>query len=203
MFKLACKIPEKVTVACSGGVDSMVLLHFALAGRREVVVAHFNHGTPHADAAQELVEAYAHDNRLELKVDTVSSSKPPGESPEKFWRDERYSFFRGLPKPILTAHHLNDTAEWWLMSALRGRAGLIPVSRNDGDIKRPLLFSTKAQIIEYATKHNVPYVSDPTNAHTSLPRGIVRNEIMDLAIKANPGFLTTIRNLYRDHRGLM
>ena len=200
MFKLACKIPDKVTVACSGGVDSMVLLHFVHAGRRDITVAHFNHGTPYGHDAQALVEAYTNNNNLKLKIGKISSVKPDGESPEKFWRDERYSFFKGLPKPILTAHHLNDTAEWWLMSALRGRSGLIPVSRNNGDINRPLLFSTKAQIIEYATRHAVPFVSDPTNMHTSLPRGIVRNEIMDLALKANPGFLTTVRNLYRDRK---
>ena len=53
MIKLACKIPKKVVLACSGGRDSMSALEFLVKGRRDVTVAYFNHGTDHGDDAQD------------------------------------------------------------------------------------------------------------------------------------------------------
>ena len=55
MPKLACKIPVKVALACSGGRDSMSALDFLLRGKREVKLVHFNHGTPGSLEAEAFV----------------------------------------------------------------------------------------------------------------------------------------------------
>ena len=58
MIKLACKIPKKVVLACSGGRDSMSALEFLIRGRREVTVAYFNHATSHGDAAETFLKTF-------------------------------------------------------------------------------------------------------------------------------------------------
>ena len=56
MIRILGKIPKNVTVACSGGVDSMAVVNFLLEGRRNVNLAYFNHDTQHSRKAQEFVE---------------------------------------------------------------------------------------------------------------------------------------------------
>ena len=67
MPKLACKIPEKVALACSGGADSMSALSFLLKGKREVVLLHFNHGTKGSDIAEDFVLRIAEQSKLNLR----------------------------------------------------------------------------------------------------------------------------------------
>ena len=66
MIRIIKKIPSQVTVACSGGLDSMVVTHFLLQGRRKVRLAYFNHDTSHSTNAQKFVENYAETNNLDL-----------------------------------------------------------------------------------------------------------------------------------------
>ena len=56
MIRIINKIPKKVTVACSGGIDSMVFTEFLRAGRRRVKLAFFNHDTKHSNDAQKFLE---------------------------------------------------------------------------------------------------------------------------------------------------
>ena len=89
MIRIIGKIPPSVTVACSGGIDSMVFVHFLLKGRRKVRLAYFNHDTQHSHKAQEFVEKYAKAEKLDLFIGRVQGRKGK-RSLEEFWRDERY-----------------------------------------------------------------------------------------------------------------
>ena len=91
MIRIIGKIPSNVVVACSGGIDSMVVTNFLLQGRRKVKLAYFNHDTSHSRQAQEFVEDYANRNNLDLFLGRVQGTKGK-RSMEEFWRDERYSF---------------------------------------------------------------------------------------------------------------
>ena len=51
MINILGSIPKKVTVACSGGPDSMAVLDFLVKGKKDITVAHFNHGTDHGNEA--------------------------------------------------------------------------------------------------------------------------------------------------------
>ena len=87
MIRIIGKIPTTVTVACSGGIDSMAVVHFLLQGRKKVNLAYFNHDTQHSHKAQEFVENYANDNNLNLVIGRVKGRKGK-RSLEEFWREK-------------------------------------------------------------------------------------------------------------------
>ena len=129
MIKFIGKIPKQVTVACSGGLDSMVIVDFLRKGKRDVSLAYFNHDTIHGRQAEEFVRTYAEENNLTLLVGKVKNVKGK-RSMEEFWREERYSFLEMIKSDfIITCHHLDDCVETWLMSSIRGKSKLIPYRR--------------------------------------------------------------------------
>ena len=75
MIRIIKKIPKKVTVACSGGIDSMVFVHFLLRGKKDVQLAYFNHDTAFARKSEQFVQEFAEDNRLKLHIGRVKGRK--------------------------------------------------------------------------------------------------------------------------------
>ena len=143
MIRIIGKIPRNVTIACSGGIDSMVFAHFLKQGKRRIKLAYFNHDTNHSQKAQEFVENYANENKLELIIGRVNGVKGK-RSLEEFWRDERYDFLNNLgSRFIITCHHLDDCVETWIMSSLHGHGRLIPYKRGE-NIFRPFLMTNKS-----------------------------------------------------------
>ena len=192
MIRIIGKIPNTVTIACSGGVDSMVVTHFLLQGRRKINLAYFNHDTQHSHKAQEFVEKYASQNNLNLFIGRVKGRKGK-RSLEEFWRDERYDFLqRAGSDYTITCHHLDDCVETWLMSSFHGRSKLIPFRRNE-NIYRPFLMTSKKVIKDYALKKKVNWIQDQSNQKTNFMRNRVRHNIMPQVLIVNPGIRTTIR----------
>lgn len=192
MIRIIKKIPKNVTVACSGGLDSMVVTHFLLQGRRNVRLAYFNHDTLHSKKAQSFVENYANQNNLDLFVGKVKGTKGK-RSMEEFWRDERYSFFDRVPSNFLiTCHHLDDAVETWVMSAMHGNCKLIPYTRGS-KIFRPFLMTSRKTLKEYATRKEVNWIEDPSNVRTEYIRNHIRHNLMPGILKVNPGIRTVIR----------
>tara|TARA_Y100000592_G_scaffold99611_1_gene176290 strand:+ start:185 stop:787 length:603 start_codon:yes stop_codon:yes gene_type:complete len=192
MIRIIGKIPQNVTIACSGGVDSMVFLHFLLQGKRKIKLAYFNHDTNHSLKAQKFVEKYSNDNNLELIISGVKGVKGK-RSLEEFWRDERYDFFNSIRSEfIITCHHLDDCVETWLMSSIHGKPKLIPYKRGS-NIFRPFLMTNKKTIKEYALKKQVSWIEDPSNSQTNFMRNHTRLNLIPQALVINPGLRTTIR----------
>jgi len=192
MIRIIGKIPNTVTVACSGGIDSMVVTHFLLQGRRKVNLAYFNHDTQHSHKAQKFVEKYASQNNLNLFIGRVKGRKGK-RSLEEFWRDERYDFLQRIGSNYtITCHHLDDCVETWLMSAFHGRCKMIPYSRGN-KIYRPFLMTSRKAIKNYAERKSVTWIEDPSNQKTNFMRNHVRHNIMPGVLIVNPGIRTTIR----------
>ena len=192
MIRIIGKIPPTVTVACSGGIDSMVFVDFLLQGRRKVNLAYFNHDTRHSQEAQEFVEKYASDNRLNLFTGRVRGRKGK-RSLEEFWRDERYDFLQRVGSNYtITCHHLDDCVETWLMSAFHGQTKLIPFQRNK-NIFRPFLMTSKKSIKEYAERKQIQWCEDPSNQKTNFMRNHVRHKVIPQVLVVNPGIRNTIR----------
>jgi tRNA(Ile)-lysidine synthase len=191
VIKLLGKVPNSIYVACSGGVDSMAALSFLNNGKRNVKVAHFDHGTIHASDAQSFVEKYCDDQGLELELGTITRSRTKDESREEFWRNERYRFFKTLESPVITAHHLNDVAEWWVFSSLHGESKLIPYSNDT--VLRPFLLTTKSELIRWAKHRAVPHVTDPSNKNLVYMRNRIRHKIIPQCLKVNPGLEKVLR----------
>ena len=191
MLRLLGKIPASVTVACSGGPDSMAVVDFLRKGRHEVTVAHFDHNTPFGKKARIFVEKYCQKNNIKLAVGTIQREKKPDQSWEEYWRNERYRFFESLSGPLITAHHLDDVMEWWTFTSFHGNPRLIPY-RRDKTI-RPFLATSKEEILNWVTRKGVPYLTDPTNFDDKFMRSFIRNNIIPEALKVNPGLRKVLR----------
>src|SRR5260221_8771004 len=192
-FELACDIPRDVYLSCSGGIDSMFALDFLLSGRKRPTLVHFNHGTPHAKDAEEFVSERARELAVELIVKRVEVSFKDG-SKEEVWRHMRYEFLNSLPKTVITAHQLNEAAEWWIMSSLHGRPSLTPVVNKN--VIRPFLFVPRSEIERWCVARGVRHVDDPSNASMKHPRNVVRHAMMPFVQSVNPGILKTVKKLY-------
>ncbi len=192
MIHIIGKIPHRVTVACSGGLDSMAIVNFLLEGRRKVTLAYFNHDTIHSKEAESFVKRYCGKNELNLTVGRVKGARK-NQSLEEFWREERYKFLNSLGSSfIITAHHLDDALETWIMSALHGQPKIIPYSRGS-KIYRPFLMTTRKSIYEYAHSRQLDWLDDPSNNSLIHMRNLVRHKIVPEALKVNPGLRKTIR----------
>jgi tRNA(Ile)-lysidine synthase len=201
----------RVVAAVSGGVDSMVMLTLLERLRRTVPfdlsVAHVNHRLrgPESDRDEDLVRETA--AALGLAVH-VHRSADPGNGPtvdpgiQERAREERYRFFDRLRSAapgtrVATGHHRDDNAETVLFNFLRGSGvhGLsgIPVARRDGSIIRPLLFATRAAILEYAAAAGVRWRDDASNATPKYTRNAIRHSVIPAIESAvNPGVRETM-----------
>lgn len=194
MIKLACKIPKKVVLACSGGRDSMSALEFLVRGRREVTVAYFNHSTPHGDEAEAFLRGFCDRQKIPLVVDRYQHKDARRKPTEASWRTQRYEFLRSQECPVVTAHHLRDAVEWWIFSSLRGRPSLISPVRGDIPALRPFITSHPDELHHHFREY--PHIEDPTNRDTRFTRNFIRHEMVHRAERVNPGLYTTIRNMY-------
>lgn len=171
----------------------MVVVDFLLRfPKNQFMLLHFNHGTEHGKDAEEFVRKFADEKKLELRVGQTTRPKKPEESQEQYWRHQRYEFFDQFEMPIITAHHLNDCVETWLFTSMRGLPRLIPHIR--GNYVRPFLAVPKKKINEWQKRNDVQFVQDPSNMENEHARNIIRNELMPIALKVNPGLEKTIKN---------
>lgn len=172
----------------------MAALAFLLKGKREVTVAHYNHGTCHGTDAEGFLRQFCIDKGLNFVSEDCKSHPLPGESKEAFWRDRRYEFFKKLSSPIITAHHLDDAVEWWIFSSLRGDPKLMPVKRDDPYVIRPFLTSSKDSLHRHLG--DFLFVEDPSNKDTSFARNYIRHELGPMCLKVNPGLSKTVKKMY-------
>ncbi len=186
-IRLLNKIPDKVCIALSGGLDSMVCLDFLLKGGKDVIALHYNHNTDSADLYQGFVERKCKEFGVRLKVSKLNCDIPKGRSKEDFWREQRYSFFdkEREGRSLITCHHLDDVVETWVFSSLKGSSRLIPYSRNY--IIRPFLLNKKSILLEWSNRNNVEYIQDETNFNCDFDRNFIRNKMMKDVLHINPG----------------
>lgn len=174
---------NRIAVALSGGVDSVVLLH-RLKDHPGVRAVHVHHGlSPNADAWAGFCRRLCRDWGVPLTVRKVKVVRG-GQGVEAAARDARYAAFRKDKAPaIALAHNLDDQAETVLMNllrgaGLRGAAGMQPLSRlGDKQFVRPLLDVSRAEILAYARSHRLEWVEDDSNADESLTRNFVRRRL--------------------------
>lgn len=191
MIRIIGDIPSKITIAVSGGADSMAVLDFLRKGKREISVVHIDHGTPFGGDARRVVEKYCLEHTLSLKIHSIEAESPRGISIEEFWRNERYKVFSKCENEVITAHHANDSLEWWFMTAAHGTPRIIPY-RNKNVI-RPFLSTTHEDFVSWCKRKEVPYLEDPGNKDISYTRSLVRAKIVPLMQKVNPGLIKMIR----------
>jgi len=193
MIKLQGKLPRKIMVAVSGGVDSMAALDF-LRRNHSVEVFHFNHGTAHSKVAEDCVRRYVQKYDLPFQIRGISTQhKPKGMSQEDYWREERYKWidvYANSHLPVVTCHHLEDCVETWVWSSMHGTGKIVPRTR--GNVLRPFRQTRKRDFQLWADLNNIEYVEDSSNTDTSYIRNYVRHEMMPHVLRVNPGIYKTI-----------
>lgn len=190
-IKFYGKPKEITTVATSGGVDSMVLLHFLKNAGHKPQMAFFHHGTKTSNEALVFLKDISKKWNLDLIVGNIDGEKSKKESLEEWWRNQRYEFLSRF-KLVALGHHLNDVAETYLFSTLNGKTKTIPAKRDN--IIRPLIMTSKKDILEWAKVKEVPYIEDKTNSDLKYPRNAIRHEIIPMIEKyVNKGFIKMLR----------
>ena len=191
MMKIVRPIPKRLYLACSGGIDSMFALHFLRAGGRDVTPLYFNHGTDFGQSCENFLKS------LDIKAIYGKIEKTPekGRSLEDFWRECRYNFLdRFTDAPVVTVHHLDDQIETLLQGVCHGRLDrTIPYKR--GNYIRPFIYVSKQEIKDYAHRHSLTYLNDPSNEDVRFTRNRIRNKIIPELLRVNPGFYKSIKKL--------
>lgn len=180
---------QKFVLACSGGVDSMAIADFYSRGNKNFLLAYFNHGTIQSKFMQRVVEDFAKERNIEYKIGYLSNTKPKGESPEEFWRKERYGWLESLGLPVITCHHLDDVVETWIFSSLNGNPKLISgnVVINGTQVIRPFILNRKSELVKWCVDRKIYWLEDDSNKDTKYPRNRIRHNLMPEILKVSPG----------------
>lgn len=196
---LFCK-NDRILIALSGGVDSVVLAHLMLKANYDIALAHCNFHLREEESNRDeaFVRSWAKENGVRLFVkefDTFSYMKENKLSLEMAARDLRYQWFDSLLKEygfsyLATAHHLDDSIETFFINLLRGTgiAGLHGIQAKNDKIIRPLLFATREEILSYAKKNSISFVEDSTNSETKFTRNKIRHNLFPVLRELNPNF---------------
>ena len=200
---------RRATLAFSGGVDSVVLLHLLIQTRRKLDFAlsaiHVNHHlSSHAGDWAAFCSAVCKKNGIPLIVKNIQVPRRSALGLEAAARALRYQAFAELDTDVLLlAHHLDDQAETLLLNLLRGagvsgaagmpemRAGRI--AKGEGwVIARPLLDVPRAALMAYAKKYRLDWVEDESNVNTAFTRNYLRHEVLPVIARRFPAYRQTL-----------
>ena len=193
---------DRIAVGVSGGADSVALLRFLAALRPQfgwdLVVCHIHHGLrgAEADRDEHFVRALAEQLGLPCavsRIDAAALALRDHISVEEAGRMARYAFFAqtaGEGGRIATAHTLDDSIETVLMNLVRGTGlrGLCGIPRIRGNIVRPLLDCTRAEVEDYLGALGQPHCTDSTNLTDDYTRNRIRHDILPRLCALNPNF---------------
>jgi tRNA(Ile)-lysidine synthase len=196
---------KKLLLAVSGGLDSMVLFHLCKQDG-DIAIAHCNFRLRgiESDAETTFVQQTAKEAGVHCHIghfDTYAYAKEKKLSTQMAARQLRYNWFQDLAREngydyILTAHHLNDSAETLLINLSRGTGlkGLAGIPVKNGNIVRPLLPFSRKQIKEYALSKSIQWKEDSSNASDDYLRNAIRLNAIPALEKETPSFLEGVRN---------
>ena len=202
---------EKIILALSGGIDSMVLADLLLKTKVEFVAAHCNFHLRgnESDGDDWFVRKFAEKRGIQCFVkhfETEKYAAKYGISIEMAARDLRYAWFEQLRQQlgydkIAVAHHADDQAETFFINLLRGAGlnGLKGMKPQNGVVIRPLLWASREQIRKYAVENHIVWREDHTNVESVYLRNRIRNQLLpvfdELQPKARQGLYKSLEHL--------
>lgn len=187
---------DRVGVACSGGVDSIVLLRSLHALGYAVEAAHMNYGLrgPESDADQVLVEATCKELGAICHVEKVQVPKEA--NIQLAARDMRYAWLAELKlergwHAVATGHQADDHLETLVFRFMRGTgsAGLAGIPVRNGDIIRPLRGERRMDVVGFAQMQGWTWREDTSNATDAYARNDIRHNILPLMLQRNPAMV--------------
>lgn len=195
---------DRLLIAVSGGVDSVVLCELCKISGYDFAIAHCNFQLRGAESdadelfVKELAAKY-NVNIYTRKFDTDKYASDNKLSIQVAARNLRYEWFSQLiaentNKPInylLTAHHANDNIETVLMNFFKGTGiaglqGIQPKSREGNLLIRPLLFAKKEELLQYAAENDLTFREDSSNSSDKYTRNYFRNKLIPSLVELYP-----------------
>jgi tRNA(Ile)-lysidine synthase len=202
---------QKVLLAVSGGIDSMVLLHLFEKSEFDYGIVHcnFNLRGEESDKDEEFVKKHVLEHGVPAffeSFETKEYAQLCGISIEMAARDLRYEFFERIRSKnkydfIATAHHQDDLIETFFLNLSRktGIKGLTGIKDKTGKIIRPLLWVGRKEIEQFAADNYIDFREDSSNNEVVYQRNFLRHKILPLFSELNPAFkknlLASVENL--------
>ena len=194
---------KKIVVALSGGIDSVVLLHFLNKHYPgNVRAVHINHNlSKFSKEWGTFCSALCNDQKIEYK--DIDINLENSSNIEENARKKRYLSLKSelrVDETLCTAHHQEDQAETFLLQLFRGSgvAGLASMPKiksiGDSELYRPFLNISKQKIIDYASKNHLEWIEDDSNQDTNFKRNLLRIEFLP---KLSSAFNGLIKNVSR------
>ena len=200
---------KRITVALSGGGDSVALLHCLKQNKMQLSAVHIHHGIRQKEAdldanfVQNLCKAWEIPLLLK-KFDVPLLARQNKMTVEEMGRKIRYQIFyellKGKTDIVVTAHHSDDNVESLLFNLFRGSAikGICGITAcypaENGYIVRPMLNVTKQEILNYLQRNNLQWREDSTNQDIKYTRNFIRNCMLKDAEKYFPQYAKRITN---------
>ncbi len=206
-----CKATDKILLAVSAGMDSMVMMKLFNKAGYDIAIAHCNFQLrgAEADGEEEFVKEQCHELKIPIytkRFDTNNHAWENGLSIQLAARELRYAWFEELLTSekfdkLATAHHLNDSLETVLLNLCRGTGieGLAGIPLQNKSIIRPLLFASRAEIEDYAGVEKISWREDSSNLTDDYQRNFLRHQIIPKLKEINPSlehtFLSTLEKV--------
>lgn len=203
---------QSFIIAYSGGLDSHALLHMMSEFKKNnpainLHAIHINHQlNPLSNFWAQHCQKTCDELDIPITIENIDIHLKSGDSLEENARNARYTILQKYidkNSVLLTAHHLNDQAETFLLQALRGAGskGLsaMPVKKKFGDgfLIRPLLSFSRDELEKYARENKLEWIEDDSNIDPRFRRNFLRHEIFPLLKKQHP---TVMQNFARSAR---
>ena len=195
---------DKLLLAVSGGIDSVVLCELCRQAGFNFSIAHCNFQLRGEESLRDenFVKDLAGKMGVECFVavfDTKAIAQKEKKGIEETARELRYQWFQQIAKEkdfhfILTAHHADDNAETMAMHFFRGTGlrGLRGIQSRNGNIVRPLLFAGRKDLKEYARTHSLKFVTDNTNNDIRFTRNFFRHRVLPLVAEVYPAVTSNL-----------
>ena len=182
---------DRYVIAISGGVDSAVLTHIFHKLELNFRTVFINHNQKGSKELKQSAQALSDILKLNHKcIETDIKT----DSSETVMREARYEVLNNdidEKEILITAHHRDDKVETFFINLLRGTRlkGLTSIALKRKNIIRPLINTSKSQIIEYAKDNDIYFQNDVTNFDNSISRNWIRNELIPEIENRFPGNL--------------
>jgi tRNA(Ile)-lysidine synthase len=195
---------QKILLAVSGGMDSVVMCDLFSKAKLNFGIAHCNFGLRGEESNED--ENFAKKLTIKYKVpfyvttfQTSDFAEQEKISTQMAARTLRYEWFEKIRQQhgynfVATAHHQNDVLETVFLNLTKGTgiAGLHGIKIKNGNIIRPIWFAEKEKIFDYVVENQIIWREDSSNESNKYQRNLLRNEVVPLLKQINPNLEQTI-----------